>query len=212
MAAAGLVDTVVLALIWVFMVLIAAVMAILVAALHSGVATKALDVATLGMALAGDIRITSVVLVETGTLSKGNRVIQLGQISMGIGEILVGQIRGEGILLAAIMAMEVIISDGIQAGVGLMSIGIGDMSPRVLCGTASMRTSYNKRCRQWWRLLQRLLRFLKHRWFLSPWLLLGMLQYRPPLMVRVGRYRLRCQIPRLHSMRGLPRAYQMGLR
>jgi hypothetical protein len=76
MAAAGLVDTVVLALIGVVMMLIVAVMAILVAALHSGVATKALVVAILGLALAGDIIITLVVLVETGTLSKGNRVLR----------------------------------------------------------------------------------------------------------------------------------------
>jgi hypothetical protein len=89
MAVAGLVDTVALALIGVAMVLIVAVMVILVAALHSGVATKVLVVEVLGIALAGDIRTTSVVLVETGTLSRGNRVILLGQISMGIGEILV---------------------------------------------------------------------------------------------------------------------------
>jgi hypothetical protein len=89
MAAAGLVDTVALALIGVAMVLIVAVMVILVAALHSGVATKVLVVEVLGIALAGDIRTTSVVLVETGTSSRGNRVILLGQISMGIGEILV---------------------------------------------------------------------------------------------------------------------------
>jgi hypothetical protein len=89
MAAAGLVDTVALALIGVAMVLIVAVMVILVAALHSGVATKVLVVEVLGIALAGDIRTTSVVLVETGTSSRGNRVILLGRISMGIGEILV---------------------------------------------------------------------------------------------------------------------------
>jgi hypothetical protein len=129
------VRTVTMVLLGVDMEPVVVAMDIPVVVLFSEAVTKDQGVVMPGMALAGTFRIrVLLVLVEIGIFSKGSRVLLV-------------EIKEVGILVPIIITIEEIIRGGILVVEGLMRIGIGGMSRRVLCEAALMLISCSKRFR-----------------------------------------------------------------